>query len=1094
MSDHNWVLENLESYSAGGLNSDERERLEAHLPDCASCSKTLQDIRSSDEHLESLFSPIRPKPGFEDRMITSLRSAVNRNGFRFPMIGWVGASAAAAVVVGVVGASMDKVVSNRGTRGQGVTVSNNLKQIGSALHMFDPTQSMEADAKITEHEWYGASKNQDDLGDVILTAKQKDKIWSVDGVAREQAYSVEDLAQSLSERHLSELKDSGRVPAGNKEHWLEGIQKADAPQPVPATAKPEVQLTDNLPALKEANRPAQTATNPKDQPPATPPPPGFGSGAGFGFGGGGFGGSGGAGMQSMMGRMGTGVQPGGAGGPLGNTNGTQPGFLWGKQPVPNSAATGLAFSPDGKAATNFYSPPVSQPADLYSLYFRPGEQAAAEVQQGPKLDKGADKADPAKKQVADANQEVGKVNVNVIQDPKALGALQGKEGEKKENQPTTPAMPKKIIIRTGDIEFEVDSFDSAVATVTLLVNKIQGGFVDTVNSEKLPNGKVRGSVVVRMPPEHLDTYVLELRKELGKTGELKGQKIGSQDITKQYTDLESRLKAARAMETRLLDIIKTGRGEIKDLLVAEKELGVWRTKIEEYEGEKRYYDNQVSLSTLTISISEKEIRAPFAVVETERVQMGVEAEDVIKAQQQVLKAVDEAKGRVTKSELKQHAADQLNATINFEVAPDKTGTIRDRIEQLGRRTRLEVDRLQENEGGTGKAGEAKTRRKDSQFFLNIYNVANVAPRETVQLGMACVDVEDVYKKILARVEKASGRVVTSNLNRQRNDQTAGTIQFEVKSGDADAVLLEIRELAEVMRLQVTESADPQNTTRSKRGFYVQLAAMGTVNARETDNITLATRDVPAGYRALQDAVIKAKGRILNSQLNEQDKQNISANLDFEIRRADEPAVTAALKAAGDIYSQTVARSQDADNVIDSKVRYSISLINQARIPPRETITLGIEVNDVDKTAIEFTRLTTEAKGRTVTSDVARAPTGRVTAKLIYDVPFSSLPEMVNKFGAAGIVRVQQFSKNPQVPESDLAIARLDVTLSNSPLIVPSDEGFGTELRKGLATSVRVLSLSLSWLVFGLLVFLPWAAVIFGIYRFVTKLRRKPSPA
>src|SRR5262249_54514568 len=177
-----------------------------------------------------------------------------------------------------------------------------------------------------------------------------------------------------------------------------------------------------------------------------------------------------------------------------------------------------------------------------------------------------------------------------------------------------------------------------------------------------------------------------------------------------------------------------------------------------------------------------------------------------------------------------------------EVAPDKAGPIRDRIEQLGRRTRLDVDRLQENEGGSGEPGsvsarrlnEIKTRRKDTQFFLNLYNVANVAPRETYQLSMACVDVEDVYKKIMARVEKATGRVVTSNLNRQRNDQTSGVIQFEVKTADADAVLVEVRELGEVMRLQVTENADVQNSTRSKRGFLVQLAAMGTVQARETD--------------------------------------------------------------------------------------------------------------------------------------------------------------------------------------------------------------------------------------------------------------------
>jgi hypothetical protein len=370
-------------------------------------------------------------------------------------------------------------------------------------------------------------------------------------------------------------------------------------------------------------------------------------------------------------------------------------------------------------------------------------------------------------------------------------------------------------------------------------------------------------------------------------------------------------------------------------------------------------------------------------------------------------------------------------------------------------------------------------------------VANVAPRETVHLSLACVDAEDVYKKILARVETAAGRVVTSNLNQQRNDQTSGVIQFEVKSADAGAVLLALKNLGEVMRLQVTENPDAQNVTRSKQGFNVQVFALGTVAPRETATIQLATRDVPAGYRAIQDAITKAKGRILNAQLNEQDKQNISAQLDLEIRRADEAAVAAAMTGAGDIFSRTVTRAPDSDTVVDSKVRWQVALINQDHIPPRETTILGIEVANVDKTAAEFVQLATASKGRVVGSDVARERTGRTTAKLIFTVPLSAAPALADKFRAAGTVRVQRQSENPQVPESDLAVARLDVTLSNAPL-VPSDEGFGPELRKGLSTSVKVLSLSLSWLLFGLMVVLPWGIVIYVIYRVVTRMRRKAA--
>src|SRR5207245_9081417 len=137
------------------------------------------------------------------------------------------------------------------------------------------------------------------------------------------------------------------------------------------------------------------------------------------------------------------------------------------------------------------------------------------------------------------------------------------------------------------------------------------------------------------------------------------------------------------MEERLLRIIKEGKGEIKDLLNAEKELGVWRTKIEEFEGEIRYYANQVALSTLTITLYEKAIRAPYAIVETERISMAVEAEDVEKAQQQLLTAVSEAKGRITKSEWNQQSAGQYQSTIHFEVAREGTGPLRERLRQLG---------------------------------------------------------------------------------------------------------------------------------------------------------------------------------------------------------------------------------------------------------------------------------------------------------------------------------------------------------------------------------------------------------------------------
>jgi hypothetical protein len=80
---------------------------------------------------------------------------------------------------------------------------------------------------------------------------------------------------------------------------------------------------------------------------------------------------------------------------------------------------------------------------------------------------------------------------------------------------------------------------------------------------------------------------------------------------------------------------------------------------------------------------EKEIRSPSAVTQTERVTMSLQVEDVEKAHKDALAAVTEAKGRVTKSDLKQHAAGQYTATLHFEVAPEAALPLRDRLKQLG---------------------------------------------------------------------------------------------------------------------------------------------------------------------------------------------------------------------------------------------------------------------------------------------------------------------------------------------------------------------------------------------------------------------------
>jgi hypothetical protein len=243
-----------------------------------------------------------------------------------------------------------------------------------------------------------------------------------------------------------------------------------------------------------------------------------------------------------------------------------------------------------------------------------------------------------------------------------------------------------------------------------------------------------------------------------------------------------------------------------------------------------------------------------------------------------------------------------------------------------------------------------------------------------------------------------------------------------------------------------------------------------------------------------EAVAKVKGRVRNAQLNEQERRKGTATLDVEVRPADEAILRAALASAGEVYTRTVSRAADADNVVDSKVFWKIKFINQATIPPRETFVFGVEVADVDQTAAMLSALVGERQGRAVEANVSRERAGRVTGKLIYDVPMAKVYELIEQLKSSGTVRVQQSAKHPEIPDSSLAIARLDVTLSNTELIVPTDKGLATSVRSGLADSFTLLAWSLRFLIFGLCVLLPWALVVWAIYRLVVRMRRRATAA
>lgn len=1154
---HAWFREHIDAFIAGGLSPEERAALKSHAAECAACEAALLEATQADEAIRKLFNPVTPSAHFEENLIMNLRTLTAPRPLLHPSVIRAATGVAAIIVLGGFGLighramkdgkipelsipniSIPRFAWFNGADSQRVKTDINLEQATQGALLYQDqrllTDVLNSNKAIPDRsDFYSTATTRPSnasnhfgektLGEIPIEIKMA----VINGRGGElKGGSVESFALRLPEQLATNVEARLLASMDGREKKAEAQNQwsVDAGKQVFSKYKVEGAGLDRLAARQHGLGDTDQNSAPKhrdntvlyaaiatDKPAlatsdfATVPPA-----------------VNGVVRYKGMDEISKSKADGETSTPLGRVNrgeatGTPPSP---QSSVPSSAAgriksesvtatgMGYAYDSESKVANApialYFKPNDTQggDADVKKLTVKtPGLVALSDAQpKKPAAVAALGIEAPLKETeiVVMAGTEIldvkDKLTENQTAKPQAAG----------EAATPPPALPpskvpdnlqsqqaQRKIIRNGQVEFEVDSFDSSFMQIGKIVVE-EGGYVSSTDSEKLSNGKVKGTVTVRVPPDRLDVLVLKLRG----LGDLKSQKIAAQDITKQYTDLESGLRAARTMEERLLEIIKSGKGEVKDLVAAETQLGVYRERIEQIEGELRYYGNLVSLSTLNITLLERDLKTPTAAFETEEVQAGIEVEDVEKARNDALKAIDDAKGRVIESNLKKLDAGQLTATIVAELTPESAGALTDRLKQLGRVARLEADRKQTTQGGTGAPTGVKMVRKATRFNISLYNLANIAPRETVNLTLAAEDVEVAYKAILAVMNAddagSVGRIVSSTLNSQKKDQTSGAITLEVKSDKANAVETAVRATGEVLHIAVSENPDANNVTRAKRGYSISLISVAQVAPRETQTLQVAAKNVPAAYAklltALQDP--KQPSRILSSQLNEQDRQNVTGQIDVEVPRTAVGAVEAVLAGVeSDVYSRNISRANEAQNTLDSKVRLSVSLIAADRLQPRETTTIALEVNDVEAM---LANVANTPGARVVERQLSKQQSGRIVARAMIDVPLTSAPATLDTLRNLGTVRVVESAKNQQVPEGPLARARFDVTLGNAAPIISPEDGVGARLHQGLQTSLNGLTFSLMLIVIGVCLIGPFALVIWGGWKFLRRGKAKSA--
>lgn len=177
-----------------------------------------------------------------------------------------------------------------------------------------------------------------------------------------------------------------------------------------------------------------------------------------------------------------------------------------------------------------------------------------------------------------------------------------------------PSQTGRKLIRNVGMTVETDSFDQLVKSLTDKIGEL-GGYVEqseisgnSLNRQNEPSPRY-ASLTVRIPLDKVDGFVTAVESN----GNVTNKSESTQDITLQYSDLESRKRSLTVEQDRIWALLEKA-DTLESVIVLEERLSEIRYELESMESQLRLYDNQVDYSTVYLTINE--IRDPAAFTPT----------------------------------------------------------------------------------------------------------------------------------------------------------------------------------------------------------------------------------------------------------------------------------------------------------------------------------------------------------------------------------------------------------------------------------------------------------------------------------------------
>ncbi len=154
---------------------------------------------------------------------------------------------------------------------------------------------------------------------------------------------------------------------------------------------------------------------------------------------------------------------------------------------------------------------------------------------------------------------------------------------------------KTKLIKTADYRCEVEHVKKSTEAIEAIVRKYPAYISAT--ELQLENTILENKMTIKVQSD----YFYDLLKEIDAQAKFVNfRTIKTKDVSKEFVDLESRLKTKREVEKRYMEILRKKAGTIEELLDAEQQIGALHEEIEATISRINSLKDQVSYSSINL--------------------------------------------------------------------------------------------------------------------------------------------------------------------------------------------------------------------------------------------------------------------------------------------------------------------------------------------------------------------------------------------------------------------------------------------------------------------------------------------------------------